>query len=481
MGQFSRLIGLIIALAVLLMPLVTFPAGVARAQEELPEPSTTLRMFHAAEGAPAVNISIDGELSERLLGYGEATQYQSVAPGDHQFTIEAPGGEIEPVSVTATIDTGDAATAVLIAGESGIEVRTFEVNLDRTGTGEARVRLINVSTDAGGLDFYAADDRWFEDVGFPDASDYKNIQWGEYDLTVQQADADHTAISLPATTLNWGNVYDFVVFGSQAEGSLRTIGLVTSVSPRCTLLLNVQGLPSDACLRIGNLAPSGLPLVDIYYNNIRIVENVGLGDRLNYVAVPVFDYDVTVQVVPAGMSTDYGSLYQYFEFRAGEAYELFIVGSANSPTVVAGRVNLTPPPVGQGRWRVLQGYPNAESIDVVIKDGPEIFSEVSYKDVTDYVVIDAGTYTLQILDNETGSLLYEQEATIEAGMVYDSVISYSVELTVDPDQATPVAVTGQNAMIVTFASPTFPRGGILVPPGQPAPEIPAAATATPGE
>ena len=86
--------------------------------------------------------------------------------------------------------------------------------------------------------------------------------------------------SLPATTLNWGNVYDVVLFGSQANDSLQTLTLVTSVSPRCTLLLELQGLPSDACLRIGNLAPAGLPMVDIYYNNVRILENVGRGDRL---------------------------------------------------------------------------------------------------------------------------------------------------------------------------------------------------------
>ncbi len=336
MKQFRRFPQLVFALALLLTPLAAVaivPTGEVRAQEELPEPSTTIRVFHAASGGPAVNISVDGEQMAQLLRFGEATQYQSVAPGDHEFVIEAPGGEIEPVTVSASIESGDAATVLLVAGESGIDVHTFEVNLDRTGTGEARARLINASTAAGDLDFYAGDDRWFENVGSPDASDYKNFTWGEYDLTIQGGDEGHQLFSFPSTILNWGNVYDFVVFGSQADDSLQTIALVTSVSPRCTLLQDIEGLPSDACLRIGNLAPSGLPIVDIYYNNVRIVENLGLGDRLNYVAVPVFDYDVAVQVVPAGMSTDYGSLYQLFDFRVGEAYEMFIVGSANSPTV----------------------------------------------------------------------------------------------------------------------------------------------------
>jgi hypothetical protein len=400
------------------------------------------------------------------IRYGEVTPYASVAPGDHEFSIVVGEGEEEPIVITATIESGDAATVLLVNGESGIEVQTFEVNLDRTDTGEARIRMINASSDVGQLDFYGNDDRWFDDVEFPNASDYKDVGWGEYDLTIRHEDSDQPVAAMPATVLNWGNVYDVVMFGSQANDSLQTLTLVTSVSPRCTLLLEVQGLPSDACLRIANLAPSGLPLVDIYYNNVRILESVGLGDRLNYVAVPVFDYEVQVHIVPAGMGTDYSSTYRYVELRVGEAYEMFIVGSANSPAVVGGRVNLTPPPVGQARWRLVQGYPDAASVDVVIKDGPTVFSDVSYKDVTEYIVLDAGDYTFQILDHETGSVLYEQEATVEAGMVYDSVVSYSVDVTVDPSQATPVAVTGQNAMIITFSSPTFPRGGVLVPAAQ---------------
>lgn len=142
---------------------------------------------------------------------------------------------------------------------------------------------------------------------------------------------------------------------------------------------------------------------------------------------------------------------------------MFIVGSANSPSIVGERVNLTPPPVGQGRWRLLQGYPDAQSVDVVIKDGPVLFEDVEFKDVTDYVVLDAGPYTIQILDHESGTVLYESDVVVESGMVYDSVVSFSVEVTVDPSAATPVSKTGSNAMIITFSSPTFPRGGILVP------------------
>jgi Domain of unknown function (DUF4397) len=438
----------------------------ALAQDDsLPEPSTTLRVMHAASGGPAIDIAVDGELVETNLSYRDVTPYGSVAPGEHEFRVSIVGDEsgTSDIVSTQTIESGQAYTILIISAEEGIEIKSYRVNLDRTPTEKARIRTINAAADADEIDFYGGEDRWFENVGYGDASDYKEVDWGEYDLTIRQEDADSPITSLPGTTLNWGIVYDVILLGSVTDATQETITLTTSVSPRCTLLLDLRGLPSDACLRIGNLAPAGLPLVDIYYNNVRIVERLGHGDRINYVAVPVYPYEVPIHIVRSGMGTDYSTTYRYVELRPGEAYEMFIVCASNSPWIVGGRVNLTPPPVGQARWRILQGYPEAPNVDVVIKDGPTVFEEVAYKNVTDYAVLDAGTYTIQILDHDSGELLFEQETTIEPGLVYDTVLSFRVELEASGDAATPVTVTGQNAFAVTFSSPTFPRGGVLIP------------------
>ena len=455
-----RMVGaLVIALAMMTM----FAAG-SRAQESLPEPSTTIRVMNVAEGSPAADIAVDGEVRYSSLGYGEVTQYDSVTPGDHEFEITFPGDDsVAPITQSQTIEPGNAALVLIVNGDSGPEVQTYSVDLDRTSDGTARVRLINASPDAGELDVYGESDRWFKNVGNGSASDYKEVNYGIRDITVRNDDDDAPLVDAPQTKLNWGVVYDMVLFGNVADNTLQSITLTTTVSPRCTLLTPAQGLPGDACLRIGNLAPAGLPLVDIYYNNVRILENVGLGERLNYVAVPVYPYEVPIHVVQAGMGTDYSSTYRYVDLRPGEAYDMFIVGSATSPTIVAGRVNLTPPPVGQARWRMIQGNPDAPTMDIRIKDGATIFSEVNYKDVTDDIVLDSGAYTVQAIDHDSGEVLFESDVVLDPGMVYDSIVSYQVELTAGDTLSTPVAVTGTNSLIVTFSTPTFPRGGILIP------------------
>ena len=151
MKSVARITRLVLALAILGLPCATLlftSADRADAQEELPEPSTTLRVMHAAEAGAAVNRFPSTVSSPiRRLQFGEATPYKSVAPGDHEFSVDIE--DAEPITISATIESGDAATVVLVSGESGIEVRTFEVNLDRTGTAEARIRMINASADAG--------------------------------------------------------------------------------------------------------------------------------------------------------------------------------------------------------------------------------------------------------------------------------------------------------------------------------------------
>jgi Domain of unknown function (DUF4397) len=413
----------------------SFGAVPAAAQEDLPEPSTTIRLFHAVPGAPDFDLFVDGQLLFSRLSYGSATSYSSVTPGDHEFRLAPTGAGPEAAAVTMnqTVEDGRAHTVVVLGTADKVEVKVYRVNLDRTPAGKGRVRVIHASPDAGKLKVKAGEDDWFDDLEYGDASDYKEVDAGSYDLSaIQQEGEQKTLFTAPGAVVNWGVVYDVILYGSVADGSFRPLTLVTSVSPRCSLLLGV-GLPNDACLRIANLVPTGLPIVDIYYNGVRILENVGAGNRIEYVGVPAgYGYEVPIHIVPHGMSTDYALTYRYIELKPGEAYELFLIGTPNSPWIVAGRVNLTPPPTGQARVRLIHAVPDAPAIDVGIKNGPNLFKDVEYEDVTDYVVLDAGEYPIEVRNAESDAVLFEATARLQPGFVYDVVVYFGGEVNLEP-------------------------------------------------
>jgi hypothetical protein len=452
-----------------------FGAVPAAAQEDLPEPSTTIRLFHGAPGAPDFDLFVDGQPMFQRLTYGAATPYDSVTPGDHEFRF-APAGagpEAAVVTMNQTVEDGRAHTVVVLGTADTVEVKVYQVDLDRTEAGKGRVRVIHASPDAGKLKVMAGEDEWFGDLEYGNASDYREFIAGSYDLSAIQQDGDTTLLSAPGTVVNWGTVYDVILFGSVADGSFRPLTLVTSVSPRCSLLLGV-GLPNDACLRIANLVPTGFPILDIYYNGVRIVEGLGVGDRLEYVGVPAgYGYEVTVHVVPHGMSTDYAYTYRYVELNPGEAYELFLIGTPNSPWIVAGRVNLTPPPTGQARVRLVHAVPDAPAIDVAVKNGPKLFEDVEYEEMTDYVVLDAGEYPIEVRDADSDEILFEAIARLEPGDVYDVVVYYGADVSLEPSATGAGTPTSEDTALqvganpelrgAVFQSPTFPRGGIQVP------------------
>jgi hypothetical protein len=480
----SRAVLALVAFLMLGAAIPAFGGGPAAAQEDLPEPSTTIRLFHGAPGASDFDLFVDGQPLFRRLTYGEATLYGSVTPGDHEFRLAPTGSgpEAAVVTMTQTVEDGRAHTVVVLGTADAVELKVYRVNLDRPEAGKGRVRVIHASPDAGKLKIMAGEDEWFDDLEYGNASDYRDFIAGSYDLSaIQQEGDEQTLLTAPGAVVNWGTVYDVILFGSVADGSFQPLTLVTSVSPRCSLLLGV-GLPNDACLRIANLIPTGLPMVDIYYNGVRIIENVGAGNRTEYVGVPAgYGYEVTLHIVPHGMSTDYALTYRYVDLKPGEAYELFLIGTPNSPWIVADRVNLTPPPTGQARVRLIHAVPDAPNVDVAIKDGPMLFEDVEYEEISDYVILDAGVYAIEVRNAETDEILFEAPAKLEAGVVYDVVAFYGGEASLEaaaPDAATPTApdeatpTTGDTVVqvqvtpelrIVVFASPTFPRGGIQVP------------------
>jgi Domain of unknown function (DUF4397) len=81
----------------------------------------------------------------------DVTPYGSVTPGEHEFRVSLVGDEsgASAINSTQTIESGQAYTILILSSEAGIEIKSYQVNLDRTPAAKARVRTINaaVGTD----------------------------------------------------------------------------------------------------------------------------------------------------------------------------------------------------------------------------------------------------------------------------------------------------------------------------------------------
>src|SRR5215213_8997337 len=150
----TRVIGMVfiaLALVVTLLPARTAPV---RAQEEVAEADATLRVIHASPGAPEVDVLLDGQPLLERVAYGTASDYLAITAEEHQLQIVPTGQTAEAAVVDETIDAapGQAYLLAVFGLLNDIRGDVYDVDLSEIEPGNARVRLINFSPDAGAID-----------------------------------------------------------------------------------------------------------------------------------------------------------------------------------------------------------------------------------------------------------------------------------------------------------------------------------------
>src|SRR5215204_2747211 len=288
--RIARVIGMVLvalALVVALLPGRTTPV---RAQEEVVEADATLRVIHASPGAPEVDVLLDGQTLLQGLASGTASSYATITPEEHRLQVVPTGQTAEAAVVDETINAapGQAYLLAVYGLLNDIGGDVYDVDLSEIEPGQARVRLINFSPDAGDVDLLeTGGDEWFGDVGLGEASDYEDLAPGTYSADVR-GDDDQVLSTVADLTFEETRVYDVVVLGQIADDSLAVQSLVTTVSPACGEVLGLKGESSDACVRLVHAAPDAPP-VDVYLNDAEIAQNLEFGTATEYVAVPSGD------------------------------------------------------------------------------------------------------------------------------------------------------------------------------------------------
>ena len=256
------------------------------------------------------------------------------------------------------------------------------------------MRVIHASPDAGEIDLaVTGGDTLFENVGFGDATDYRDLAPGTYGLDLV-GDEDRVLATAPEVTIADARVYDLVAFGQVDDQTLGLLPLETSVSPSCVEVLGLEAGLEDTCVRVIHAAPDA-PAIDVYVGDSVIVQGLAFGSATEYVNLPSGD-GRPVQVVAVGASVDEAVIDTTLDFDAGQAYEILPTGEGDELELTMTGIDLRPLPENQARLRVVHASPDAGNVDVAVSDGPLLFGDVEFREATDYAVVDAGTYTIDV-------------------------------------------------------------------------------------
>lgn len=136
---------------------------------------------------------------------------------------------------------------------------------------------------------------------------------------------------------------------------------------------------------------------------------------------------------------------------SGSAYTVAGVGNFDDLSLTVLNDDLTLPPGGQGRARVIQAAASEPQLDISLADGMDLGQSVEFSETTAYSNVPAKGWTLRV--SAGNEMLAETPFTVDAGAVYSVLIL---------DTPTGLAVVTQ---VDALATAVVPTGSVDTPEG----------------
>jgi hypothetical protein len=224
------------------------------------------------------------------------------------------------------------------------------------------------------------------------------------------------------------------------------------VAPAAVAAAAPAGVPagqSGAYLRLAHLSPD-TPHVDVYVASVSeasrnfTAKGVGYGAVSDYQLVQPDTY--TVSMRPAGAPADSPPvLTTTLTAKLGAAYTVAGLGKYADLALRVLEDDLSMPPDGQARLRVIQASITAPSVEVSLKGIDSIVSNLAFAQTTGYRTVPAGAWTL--LAGPSGGTPVELPVTFAASGVYTVLLvdkngKLAAELHTDAIGTGPVAPVG---------------------------------------
>lgn len=175
-----------------------------------------VRVLHASPDAPAVDVLVDNTEVLGDVAYPTASGYLSVPSGARNLKVNAANTASTVIDATPTLDAGASYSVLAVNFLASIEPLVLVD--DRTSVADkARVRVVHASPDANNVDVLANDTVVLTNVPFKAASDYLEVDPGDYVFKLNAAGTSTTAFTSPTLSLEGGKVYTAVAIGSLAS------------------------------------------------------------------------------------------------------------------------------------------------------------------------------------------------------------------------------------------------------------------------
>ncbi|TMW73499.1 DUF4397 domain-containing protein [Alteribacter natronophilus] len=176
-----------------------------------------VRAVHASPDAPAVDIYLDKERVLENVNFKDISSYLPLKAGSYSLRIFAAGAnpkkEDPVIEKNVEVAAGSAYTLAAVGPLNQIDLVAVSDQLEPS-EGKAKLRAAHFSPDAPAVDIAAAPDTiLFENVSFPQVSDYLEVDGESYNIEIRPTGSQEAVFQVPNVALEEGAVYSAFAVG----------------------------------------------------------------------------------------------------------------------------------------------------------------------------------------------------------------------------------------------------------------------------
>jgi hypothetical protein len=179
--------------------------------------------------------------------------------------------------------------------------------------------------------------------------------------------------------------------GKEILSMKRLLALITTFALLLGLSTVALADEHQARVRVVHASPDA-PAVDVLVNDGVAFSNAPFKGITDYAALDTGTYNV--KVVPTGATTPV-VIEADLNLEAKD-YTVVAVGLLENIEPLVLVDNNSAPAAGKAHVRFVHASPDAPAVDIAVKGGPVLFSNVAFKEIGDYLPVDAGTYDLEV-------------------------------------------------------------------------------------
>lgn len=204
----------------------------------------------------------------------------------------------------------------------------------------------------------------------------------------------------------------------------RVLTVVAMTAAVAGLPLTTAGAAEGGLLRLAHLSPD-TPAVDVYIDSVadpaagQVFPAVGYGTVSEYQSVPPGTYAISMRGAgadPASPPVQSTTL----QVGADSARTVAGVGPFADLGLEVLEDDLTPPPAGSARLRVIAAAAGALTLDVAVPGGPAVATDLAFADTSGYVDVPAGATSVTVTPE--GGEATELPVEVAAGSVYSVLV-----------------------------------------------------------